>query len=765
MASNLLGGIAARMNLTLSSAENVESKIGVMVAILVISLFAVSFPTISKQTAFLRIPAILFFIGKHFGTGVILATAFIHLLDDAFRSLQNSKIKERYGRIGKWTGLIILVSLLAIFLVEYISTSYVEHLRDKPSAPPTPTTSHLSSPTSSPKARSRALQDTDDENEDGSRSRSPRSSHRYCSRGAAEATPSRAGNQTRGLAGQTGAEQHGITETTPLLLTNTGYLATAVTRTNPVATLLADPLLLRTQSNPVEDSTGHTSSQTNGGLESGHGLGQTGVKLPVKHKSTPNFHENGVYQHSHSREHPHPHPHHPHHSQYPSHSHQPNHPHHHPHYAPAVLIPDLLPIEVLNNSPRICRLGLVPGSNDHHPHTRPCSPLHGGHQCHCYGSGNAGPCKCHHQTQPRSRRHSTLAGGEAEGGVRGLMPVGGSDEQEEEEESRRGLDESVDNGEEDESHSTQHHHHHELGEHRPKIGRRRQVVGILVLQMGIMIHSLVIGLTLAVTSGSDFTSLTTAIIFHQLFEGLSLGIRIAALPPKPHKHHHHHHRHEDQRDDEETIYAVLDEHHHNHERDNTSMSNSSGSATAAALSTPESVDAIGKRRPGVTPGDRECCATRRHHSHSHNPSVWKRLRRRWRRTDIHWLKPTLSFLFAVTTPFGMCTGMMFWGAKKNRDEAQMLLIQGIMSAISAGMLIYAATVEMIAGDFVFGDVEGHGGHHHHHHEGGGVEHGHEHGHSIEGQSGSSGSSLWKKTLAVASLLMGSGMMVLVGLGE
>jgi solute carrier family 39 (zinc transporter), member 1/2/3 len=27
-------------------------------------------------------------------------------------------------------------------------------------------------------------------------------------------------------------------------------------------------------------------------------------------------------------------------------------------------------------------------------------------------------------------------------------------------------------------------------------------------------------------------------------------------------------------------------------------------------------------------------------------------------------------------------------------------MQGIMSAISAGMLIYAATVEMIAGDFV-----------------------------------------------------------------
>lgn len=46
--------------------------------------------------------------------------------------------------------------------------------------------------------------------------------------------------------------------------------------------------------------------------------------------------------------------------------------------------------------------------------------------------------------------------------------------------------------------------------------------------------------------------------------------------------------------------------------------------------------------------------------------------------------------------------------------ASMLLIQGVMSAISAGMLIYAATVEMIAGDFVFGDVDG--GYHHQHHE-------------------------------------------------
>ncbi|KAG6895679.1 hypothetical protein C0992_013311, partial [Termitomyces sp. T32_za158] len=37
------------------------------------------------------------------------------------------------------------------------------------------------------------------------------------------------------------------------------------------------------------------------------------------------------------------------------------------------------------------------------------------------------------------------------------------------------------------------------------IGRKRQVVGILILQLGIMVHSLVIGLALAVTSGGEFS--------------------------------------------------------------------------------------------------------------------------------------------------------------------------------------------------------------------------------------------------------------------
>ena len=44
------------------------------------------------------------------------------------------------------------------------------------------------------------------------------------------------------------------------------------------------------------------------------------------------------------------------------------------------------------------------------------------------------------------------------------------------------------------------------GGEEAKVGRRRQVNQILVLQLGIMIHSLVIGLTLSITTGSEFST-------------------------------------------------------------------------------------------------------------------------------------------------------------------------------------------------------------------------------------------------------------------
>ena len=41
--------------------------------------------------------------------GVILSTAFCHLLQDAFESLTKPDVQKRYNNIGRWTGLIMCV--------------------------------------------------------------------------------------------------------------------------------------------------------------------------------------------------------------------------------------------------------------------------------------------------------------------------------------------------------------------------------------------------------------------------------------------------------------------------------------------------------------------------------------------------------------------------------------------------------------------------------------------------------------------------------
>ncbi|KAF2867338.1 ZIP zinc transporter-domain-containing protein [Massariosphaeria phaeospora] len=59
--------------------------------------------------------------------------------------------------------------------------------------------------------------------------------------------------------------------------------------------------------------------------------------------------------------------------------------------------------------------------------------------------------------------------------------------------------------------------------------RKKAVLQCLLLEMGILFHSIFIGMSLSVSVGSEFVILLIAIIFHQTFEGLALGVRIAAI--------------------------------------------------------------------------------------------------------------------------------------------------------------------------------------------------------------------------------------------
>lgn len=58
---------------------------------------------------------------------------------------------------------------------------------------------------------------------------------------------------------------------------------------------------------------------------------------------------------------------------------------------------------------------------------------------------------------------------------------------------------------------------------------RNQLVSVFILEFGIIFHSVFIGLSLAVTANNEFNTLFIVLVFHQMFEGLGLGARIAEV--------------------------------------------------------------------------------------------------------------------------------------------------------------------------------------------------------------------------------------------
>ncbi|KAJ8060465.1 hypothetical protein OCU04_010789 [Sclerotinia nivalis] len=74
------------------------------------------------------------------------------------------------------------------------------------------------------------------------------------------------------------------------------------------------------------------------------------------------------------------------------------------------------------------------------------------------------------------------------------------------------------------AHLSHHHDNDNLGTTHANDG-----LSIFILEAGIIFHSLLIGITLVVAGDSVFITLFIVIVFHQMFEGLALGARIAVI--------------------------------------------------------------------------------------------------------------------------------------------------------------------------------------------------------------------------------------------
>ncbi|QQK45525.1 Zip-domain-containing protein [Penicillium digitatum] len=87
--------------------------------ILGLSTFACSFPVLARRFPRLPIPRRFLFISRHFGTGVLIATAFVHLLPTAFVSLTDPCLPRFWSQTYRaMPGFVAMISVFAVVIVE-----------------------------------------------------------------------------------------------------------------------------------------------------------------------------------------------------------------------------------------------------------------------------------------------------------------------------------------------------------------------------------------------------------------------------------------------------------------------------------------------------------------------------------------------------------------------------------------------------------------------------------------------------------------------
>ncbi|KAJ5731509.1 uncharacterized protein N7483_006017 [Penicillium malachiteum] len=115
-----------------ASSNDYNGRIGARISSIfvigIISSIATFFPVVAKRAPRLRIPLYVYLFAKYFGAGVIIATAFIHLLDPAYSEIGSDSCVGMTGHWAdySWCPAIVLTSLMMIFLMDFGAERYVE---------------------------------------------------------------------------------------------------------------------------------------------------------------------------------------------------------------------------------------------------------------------------------------------------------------------------------------------------------------------------------------------------------------------------------------------------------------------------------------------------------------------------------------------------------------------------------------------------------------------------------------------------------------
>lgn len=104
------------------------ARISAVFVVLIVSTAATMFPVLATRVRRLRIPLYVYLFARYFGSGVIVATAFIHLLDPAYEEIGPASCVGMTGGWAEytWPPALAMASAMIIFLFDFLADCYVE---------------------------------------------------------------------------------------------------------------------------------------------------------------------------------------------------------------------------------------------------------------------------------------------------------------------------------------------------------------------------------------------------------------------------------------------------------------------------------------------------------------------------------------------------------------------------------------------------------------------------------------------------------------
>ncbi|KAG9248067.1 Zinc/iron permease [Calycina marina] len=105
------------------------ARISALFVILVTSTATTFFPVVAARVKWVRINIYVYLFARYFGAGVIIATAFMHLLDPAYSAIGPDTCVGMTGHWAdySWVPAIVLTSVMLIFLMDFGAERYVDH--------------------------------------------------------------------------------------------------------------------------------------------------------------------------------------------------------------------------------------------------------------------------------------------------------------------------------------------------------------------------------------------------------------------------------------------------------------------------------------------------------------------------------------------------------------------------------------------------------------------------------------------------------------